>query len=89
MSDDRYHRNIDRTMTFQVTELEVSDVIAETEKAIRIVVDDTEYWCPLSAISEDSEVQGVNDSGTLSVSRWWATKEGLLKSVEEEGSDEE
>ena len=61
-------------------ELEVEEVKAVTEKALLIVVDGSEYWLPKGQIHEDSEMDDSaekGDHGTITVSSWWAEKEGL------------
>ena len=80
----RLHRNIEGSANFEVVEIEVEHTPAETEKAIQIIVDSEPFWCPLKMISENSEVQGQGDEGTLIVSKWWAERAGLLKSVDED-----
>jgi hypothetical protein len=58
---------------------EIDDVTCkvETEKALLCVIDKEELWIPKSVMSEDSEVQGKGDSGTLVVKEWYALKEHL------------
>lgn len=51
--------------------------IAETSKAIRVVINEKPYWIPKSQVDDDSEVFSEGDFGTLVVSDWWAEKEGL------------
>jgi hypothetical protein len=55
--------------------------VAESELAIRVMMDDGEpHWFPCSTISIDSEVQDYEDKGTLIVSSWIAEQEGLIGS---------
>jgi hypothetical protein len=61
-------------------ELEVEEVKAVTAKALLIVVDGAEYWLPKSQTHEDSELDGdaeKGDEGIVTVTSWWAEKEGL------------
>jgi len=62
------------TVSFEVERIE-----AETDKAILVDFDGEKTWVPKSQIHDDSEVWSKeNDSGTLIVTRWWATKNGLV-----------
>ena len=60
-------------------EFEDISVKKETEKAILVEIEGDEYWVPKSQLSEDSEVyeRDEGNEGTLIVTRWWATQEGL------------
>lgn len=56
-------------------------VARETEKAVLVTNDDFDdpgIWVPKSVISEDSDIQGEDDTGDLIVEEWFAKKEGLL-----------
>jgi len=60
-------------------EIEVTDPIEkETEKAIMFSSDGEIFWIPKSLISDDSEVQGTGDTGTLIIHEWFARKAGLV-----------
>lgn len=50
--------------------------IAESEKAILADTGEGQVWVPKSVISEDSEVQGEGDQGTLEVAQWFGRKQG-------------
>ena len=58
--------------------LEVSEVKAETDKAFLLLTEDgEEFWCPKSQIS-DSDDYSVGDTDcTISISQWFAEKEGI------------
>lgn len=58
---------------------EIEDVICnrETEKAVQVRIKGADHWVPKSVISEESEVQGDGDEGTLVVAEWFAEKEEL------------
>lgn len=51
-------------------------VIGETDKAIRVTVNETTYWVPKSVVHDDSEVWKTEDEGSLVVKSWWAEKNG-------------
>jgi hypothetical protein len=59
-------------------EVEVDRVEVETDKAIMFSKDGEEFWIPKSKISEDSEVEGLGDSGTLVIPWWLAEEKGLV-----------
>lgn len=57
------------------------DILGETDKAFKVGIPDgdefTEVWIPKSQISDPDELT-VGDTGvTVSVSEWFADKEGL------------
>lgn len=51
---------------------------AETEKAIKVLIDGEMHWIPKSLVHDDSEVWRDGDYGTLVIPEWFAAKEGLL-----------
>lgn len=59
------------------TEFEDVHCDAESDKAIKVVIGQDEYWIPKSQIHDDSEVYTKNTNGTLIVAEWWAEKSGL------------
>lgn len=61
-------------------ELEVDEVKAVTDQALLIVVDGDEHWLPKSQIHPDSEMDDdaeKGDSGSVTVTAWWAEKAGV------------
>jgi len=52
--------------------------LRETEKALLVGNDSVEFWCPKSAIHDDSEVYAQRGTGRLVLMKWFARKEGLL-----------
>lgn len=51
--------------------------LAETDKAIKVKLDDEEFWVPKSVVHDDSEVYSLkNGAGSLVVKQWWAVKNG-------------
>lgn len=52
--------------------------IKATSQALLCAIDNKEIWVPQSQIDDDSEVYDEGHEGTLIVSEWWATKEGLV-----------
>ncbi len=51
----------------------------ETEQALLVEVDGEEHWIPKSQIeTEESEVTGTGDRGTLIISYWMAKKNALI-----------
>jgi hypothetical protein len=54
-------------------------IIRETEKAILCDVGkDKPAWIPKSMIDDDSEIREVGESGEITISEWFARKEGLI-----------
>lgn len=53
-------------------------VVRETPKALLVRFDDgEERWIPQSQVDDDSEVYKDGDEGTIIISEWWASKEGI------------
>ncbi len=52
-----------------------------TEMAILVKADGGEHWLPRSQVHPESSVQGEDieegEEGPITVTTWWATKEGL------------
>ena len=63
----------------QLEPVSIPDVecIAQTERAIRVVIAGDMRWIPQSQITPMSEVYQLGDRGTLIVTAWFAEKEGL------------
>jgi hypothetical protein len=63
----------------QLDPVSIPDVecIAQTERAIRVVIAGDPRWIPQSQITPMSEVYQLGDRGTLIVTAWFAEKEGL------------
>jgi len=57
----------------------IDDVLckAATAKAILVVIEDEEYWIPISQVDDDSEVFMKDDEGTLIITDWIAKEKGL------------
>lgn len=74
MSED-YDGTDDRNSNYD--EYDNVDCLKETERAVLVsLATGTEHWVPKSQLSEDSEVQGEGDHGTLLVTAWFTKKEG-------------
>lgn len=60
-------------------EVRIADVKAtrETDKALLVIIDGESQWIPKSQITADSDVWKKGDEGTLVITGWFATKEGL------------
>jgi hypothetical protein len=59
-------------------QLDVTEVLKETDKALLVVVEEMEVWVPKSIIDDESECYSMKSGpGVLIVPEWWATKEGL------------
>jgi hypothetical protein len=52
--------------------------IANTDKAVLVLIEDEKWWIPMSVLGVDSEVRVKGDEGTLHVCGWFATKEGIV-----------
>lgn len=65
-------------MERETIEFQNVQCIAETDKAIRCRILEKSYWIPKSQVEHDSEVFRKEQHGTLIVTQWWATKEGLV-----------
>lgn len=57
--------------------------IAETDKAILVVILEDKFWIPKSVIHEDSEVFEKGGEGHLVVMEWWAENGHLEDPVED------
>jgi len=64
-------------MPTSTVEIEVDDVIVETDKAILCLVGKKEVWIPKSQIDDSSDVQGKGECGTLVIPEWLANEKGL------------
>ena len=52
--------------------------LRETEKAILVELNDgQELWVPKSQVDDDSEVYQKGDTGSLVITAWFASREGL------------
>lgn len=60
------------TETFQAT------CLRETENAILVDIDGSEYWIPKSQVDDASEVWLEGDQGDLVITQWVAEKKGLI-----------
>ena len=49
----------------------------QTQKAIKVTIEDEEHWIPQSQVHDDSEVYKVGQRGTLVITRWIAQQRGL------------
>lgn len=59
--------------------LEVEEILRETDKAFLLRLEDEgqELWVPKSQISDADDYEEGDKNCTVSVSRWFADKEGL------------
>ncbi len=51
--------------------------VAQSERAIRVQIDDKEHWIPISQIDEESDVKVEGDEGRLVVTKWIAEQKEL------------
>lgn len=59
-------------------ELEDIEILDETEKAVKILMEDgEEVWIPWSVVEDNNEGFKEGYIGSISISEWWADKEGL------------
>lgn len=57
---------------------EVVEVVAETDKAIRVHLEDgDEVWVPRSVMDDPDRLSKGDTDVTLTVKAWWAEKEGM------------
>ena len=56
-----------------------AECVAETDKALLVIVDDRKEWIPKSQVDDDSEVfdASKNSRGTLVISQWIAKQRRL------------
>jgi hypothetical protein len=52
--------------------------LANTEKAVLVLIEGEKFWIPFSVLGADSEVRVRGDEGTLHVARWFAKKEKII-----------
>ena len=60
--------------------IEIEDVVIEVETDLALLcnIGDKKHWIPKSVVDEDSEVSSEGDTGTITIMRWFAEKEGLV-----------
>ena len=59
--------------------LDVDEIVAETEKAFRVRLEDgEEVWLPFSQIADAENYSEGDTDCTISVSEWLAKEKGLL-----------
>jgi prophage antirepressor-like protein/5-methylcytosine-specific restriction endonuclease McrA len=83
-----HHRHISETTTVtpqlitnfdgKVVTLTDTQIVGETEKAIRCIVNGKSHWFPKKSIAEQSQIKGLGDTGDLLVEPWIAKRNGLL-----------
>jgi hypothetical protein len=63
--------------TFKIEDCEI---VKSTGKAILVESPNLEepLWIPNSQVHDDSEIWKQGETGTLTITEWWANKEGLL-----------
>jgi hypothetical protein len=61
-------------------EIEDCEIIKDSGKAILVESPNLEepLWIPQSQVHADSEIWKQGETGTLTITEWWAIKEGLL-----------
>jgi hypothetical protein len=52
--------------------------LADTGKALLVLIEGEQFWIPFSVLGVDSEVRVKGDEGTLHVARWFARKEKIV-----------
>lgn len=52
--------------------------LQHTPLAILVTLDGDEHWIPRRVIDDASEVQDVEDTGTLILPEWFALEKGLI-----------
>lgn len=57
--------------------LSVEEVVKETDKALLVRIDGEDVWIPLSQIADADDYEPGDTDITLSVTKWFADKEGL------------
>ena len=50
----------------------------DTENAVMCKIDGAEMWIPKSQIVPESEVHGMGDHGTLTITEWFAIQKELV-----------
>ena len=57
----------------------INDVrcISATDKALLCIIDGKQRWIPQSQVTDDSEVFEFGGEGKLTITGWFARKEGL------------
>ncbi len=58
-------------------QVDVTVIVRETEAAFLIEVDGEQYWCPKSQVESADTYEMGDQEVTLSITEWWAKKEGL------------
>jgi hypothetical protein len=52
--------------------------IANTDKAVLVLIEGEKFWIPFSVLGVLSDVGVKGDEGTLHVARWFARKEKIV-----------
>ena len=66
------------SLSRKTVEFEDCECVKETEKAILVCIEGDDYWIPKSQVDDDSEVYEDDTNGTLVITEWFASKEGLF-----------
>ena len=68
-----------RTMEKEIVTIRNTAAVRETERALLVRFDDaSEHWIPRSQIQPGSEIAGIDDTGNLIVSQWFADNSNLF-----------
>ena len=57
--------------------LDVEEIVRGTDKALLLRIDGEEVWVPLSQIADSDDYEVGDMDCTVSVTEWFASKEGL------------
>lgn len=57
--------------------IEVQDCLSLTDKAALLMIDDEEYWVPLSQIEDNDDDLDVGFSGSLFLTTWILDEKGI------------
>lgn len=61
----------------EMTELEVEEIVAETDRAFLCVIGGDEHWLPKSQVEDPDEFQQGDVGVTMVVTLWIADQKGL------------
>lgn len=75
-----WHEDSDATWPDKDGDDYIEDVkcLAETAKALLVLIDGEKKWVPKSVVGKLSEVKKKDDEGVLIIAQWFAEKEGLV-----------
>ena len=64
-------------MSHETVALRYEEVLAKTDRAVKLLIDDEEHWFPLSQCDDLAEVEVGDEEGEFECPEWLAEEKGL------------